>query len=291
MEPPCPAVFSALLAGDVRCLHSFSPGDLRPFLPCLARVVLCHPTAAALQWQNNRKIIHVTLSGVREVNAIKEYLSVDYRELRQDALREQQLLRKLGPGAGEERGQGSTSGGGGGNAGSILASSLQYGLAIEFERSDHTRRFRLFLSEILRVMNQVCSVLTWCFDCQRCHTDWVFMCFHRLGVRSSWSSRTCLSVRYTWRKSVTSCALQQLVGLLTFLLRTCSRELYFCHSSLPPSLPHPRKELPSLLPVRQLSEALLRLEKGPHLLCKLLANNSDCFDQGIYLIAITQRPL
>ena len=52
-------------------------------------------------------------------------------------MKEQQLLRKLGP---EDRGQ------------SILASSLQFGLAIEFERSNHLRRFRLFLSEVLKLL-------------------------------------------------------------------------------------------------------------------------------------------
>lgn len=95
------------------------------------------------------------LSGIREVSAIKDYLAVNFHELKQDALREQQLLRKLGPGVAEDRGQGSASGGEGCNTSSILASSLQYGLAIEFERSDHTRRFRLVLSEVLRVMSQV----------------------------------------------------------------------------------------------------------------------------------------
>lgn len=37
----------------------------------------------------------------------------------------------------------------------MLASSLQFGLAIEFERSSHLRRFRLFLSEILKVLSQL----------------------------------------------------------------------------------------------------------------------------------------
>ena len=80
---------------------------------------------------------------LQEANAIKKYLSVDFQELKQDALKEQQLLRKLPPG--EERG----------SAQSVLASALQYGLAIEFERSDHMRKLRLILSELLKVMNQV----------------------------------------------------------------------------------------------------------------------------------------
>ena len=66
------------------------------------------------------------------------------QELRQDAIKEQQLLRKLSP---EDRGQSQ----------SVLATSLQFGLAIEFERSNFLRRFRLFLSEILKVMSQLDS--------------------------------------------------------------------------------------------------------------------------------------
>ena len=40
-------------------------------------------------------------------------------------------------------------------------------------------------------------------------------------------------------------------------------------------------ELPSLLPIVQLSEGLLRLCNGPHLLARLLANMPDSFDQGV----------
>ncbi len=65
------------------------------------------------------------------------------QELKQDARREQQLLKKLGPLEGRPPTQ------------SVLASSLQFGLAIEFERSDYLRRFRLFLSEILRIIAQL----------------------------------------------------------------------------------------------------------------------------------------
>ena len=39
-------------------------------------------------------------------------------------------------------------------------------------------------------------------------------------------------------------------------------------------------ELPSVLPVVQLSEALLRLEKGAYMLTRLIANMPDTFDQG-----------
>ena len=95
------------------------------------------------EWESSRTIIHTLIAGMQDVNAIREYLSLSFRELKQDAQKEQQLLRKLGPG--EERAASQ----------SVLASSLQFGLAIEFERSDYMRRFRLLLSEILRITSQV----------------------------------------------------------------------------------------------------------------------------------------
>lgn len=65
------------------------------------------------------------------------------QELKGDAIKEQQLLKKLNPG--EERS----------SSQSVLASSPQFGLAIEFEGCDHVRRFRLFLREILGVLRQL----------------------------------------------------------------------------------------------------------------------------------------
>ena len=52
-------------------------------------------------------------------------------------------MKKLNPG--EERG----------SSQSVLVSSPQFGLAIEFEGCDHVRRFRLFLREILGVLRQL----------------------------------------------------------------------------------------------------------------------------------------
>ena len=82
-------------------------------------------------------------TAIPEANSVSSYLEMDFPELRSDAVKERQLLRKLGPA--EERP----------GAQSVLATSMQFGMAIEFERSDHVRRMRLFLSEILRVMSKV----------------------------------------------------------------------------------------------------------------------------------------
>lgn len=77
------------------------------------------------------------------MNLICAYQNMNFSELQSDAVKEKHLLRKLGPG--EARG----------TEQSVLATSMQFGMAIEFERSDPVRRFRLFLSEILRVMSKV----------------------------------------------------------------------------------------------------------------------------------------
>ena len=88
-------------------------------------------------------VLETVPAAVPEANGVHCYLRMDYHELRSDALKERQLLQKLAPG--EDRSQGQ----------SVLATSMQFGLAIEYERSDHVRRVRLFLSEILRVLSKV----------------------------------------------------------------------------------------------------------------------------------------
>ena len=71
------------------------------------------------------------------------FLDNRLQELKGDAIKEQQLLKKLSPG--EERDSYQC----------VLVSSLQFGLAIEFEWCDHIQRFRLFLHEILGILRQL----------------------------------------------------------------------------------------------------------------------------------------
>ena len=89
---PSPKVFSALISGDVKRLADCSPDELRPFLPCLARMVLCSsrpsPVAMAKElstpsgdksvWEGRRKVVHALIAGVGEVNAISKYLALDF---------------------------------------------------------------------------------------------------------------------------------------------------------------------------------------------------------------------
>ena len=39
-------------------------------------------------------------------------------------------------------------------------------------------------------------------------------------------------------------------------------------------------ELPTLLPAAEVAEALLHLNNGPCVICKLVANQPDCFREG-----------
>ena len=80
------------------------------------------------------------LSRIELVNNLVALLSIDFHMLETDVRKEQQLRAKVG---------GSTS------AESVLMGNLTLGAALDFERSDATRRLRLVLSELLAIMGQV----------------------------------------------------------------------------------------------------------------------------------------
>ncbi len=93
LTPPSPRVFSALLSGDIHELLSSSPKDLRPFLPSLARIVLAPPplapvvgVASSLEragrrrpGEERRKVIHMLIAGMEEVNTIRSYLELNFQ--------------------------------------------------------------------------------------------------------------------------------------------------------------------------------------------------------------------
>lgn len=208
-EIPSSQAFQAIRAVSVSELSSLREEDLRPLLPCLVRMALCSPVDESAKWTEARKEVQKLLSGLEVVNSIVALLSVDFSLLEQDALKEQQLRKKVG---------GSTSS-------SVLVESLQNGLALEFERSEPSRRLRLVLSEILRIMSQV-------------------------DVRQEFIPEKCElfeSEVYLEEVSDVIC-----IG---------------------------QAELPSLLALNQLAEALLRVKQGPWLLCRLVANAPDSFEQ------------
>ena len=74
-----------------------------------------------------------------QVNFIVALLSIDFHSLESDVRKEFALRSKMGSAA----------------ADSILVPSLNLAPALEFERSDATRRLRLVLSELIVIMGQV----------------------------------------------------------------------------------------------------------------------------------------
>ena len=144
-EIPTARAFQAIRSVSIGELSLLRDEELRPLLPCLVRMALCSPVDESTKWTEARKEVQKLLSGLEIVNSIVALLSVDFNLLEQDALKEQQLRRKIGGGSGT----------------SILVESLQNGLALEFERStsEPSRRLRLVLSELLRIMNQVSPTL------------------------------------------------------------------------------------------------------------------------------------
>ncbi|CAH1402206.1 unnamed protein product [Nezara viridula] len=132
-------VFRSLQTLDVKRIANFSVKELRPVLPCLVRMSLISPVDVTKKCTENKKEILTVLSGIEMVNSIVALLSIDFHALEIEVKKEQQLRQK----------------GGSVQSDGLLVQSIQNGLAMEFERSDPTRRLRLVLSEILYIASQV----------------------------------------------------------------------------------------------------------------------------------------
>ncbi|XP_064461086.1 integrator complex subunit 2-like [Ornithodoros turicata] len=133
-----PRAYDAIQKVDVDNLSALPEWELRPLLPCLVRMALCSPLDQRKEWSQKKKTVLKILSGIELVNSLVALLSIDFHALEIDVKKEQQLRIKLGVHPGD----------------SILASSLQNSLALEFERSDAARKLRLVLSELLSFIAQ-----------------------------------------------------------------------------------------------------------------------------------------
>ncbi|CAB4005916.1 Integrator complex subunit 2 [Paramuricea clavata] len=121
-------------------LQELSDHDLRALLPSLVRMSQCPSLDESQHWQEARKEIQKILCGLEVVNSIVGLLSVDFGCLRQDCLKEKQMQRKLEDSSSSSH--------------SALVEAGREGLALDFERSEPSRRLRLVLRELLRVMNK-----------------------------------------------------------------------------------------------------------------------------------------
>ena len=184
------------------------PVEVRPLLPCLVRMSLCSSLDTSFQWLDKRKYLLQLLSGMSAVNDIIALLSIDFKELAEDAFKEQQLRSKLkNPNSCE----------------SILVSGLKQGILLEFESSEPSRRFRIVISELLPMVMKV-------------------------------DADESFSLNLTESELFASEAYLQDVSDVICI--ACA-------------------ELPSLLHLTSVSEALLHFTNGIKVLCKLIANNSE----------------
>lgn len=120
-------------------LEKLGEHEVRVILPSLVRMSQCQSIDESSHWQEAKKEIQKVLCGLEVVNSVVALLSVDFGCLRQDCLKEKQMQGKL---------EGSA------NSHSALVESIKGGLALEFERSESSRRLRLVLRELLRIMNK-----------------------------------------------------------------------------------------------------------------------------------------
>ena len=147
MEVPSASVFRAVLSGDFKALLNVKQSDIVPFLPILVRFALCKASQPIghNSWSNARKVAHRIISEIEAANKIAAYLDVDFKEIEADVQKVRRLKDKLTQAADRT----------GSKVHGALVGSLQHGLTVEFEKADNPRKFRLLISELLRIIDQV----------------------------------------------------------------------------------------------------------------------------------------
>ncbi|XP_050502196.1 integrator complex subunit 2 [Diabrotica virgifera virgifera] len=135
-----PKVFRAIQHVNVEQLAKCTEQEIRPVLPCLVRMGLISPLDTSKKCMNMKVTILTIVSGMELVNSIVALLSIDFHKLEIDVKKEQQLRQK-------------------GNTllnDSILIGNLSNtSMALEYERSDMTRRLSILLGELLFIQSQI----------------------------------------------------------------------------------------------------------------------------------------
>ena len=220
-------IFKAVQNVDVESLMTVNDdAELRPVLASLVRLSLIASLDQSPDCSKGRTRVLQVLSRVELVNNLVALLSIDFHALETDVSKELALKSKLGVGQGD----------------SVLLGNVTMGPALEFERSDATRRLRLVLSELLAIMGQIKK---------QQEPDQV----SNSGPGSS-SANT-----ITMRPS-------ELFDHLVYLSEVCD------------VLAIAMAELPGLLSPPEVAEALLRLKYGPSIICHMVANQPDSFMDG-----------
>jgi integrator complex subunit 2 len=135
-----PKVFRAIQNVDMQQLGECTEQEIRPVLPCLVRMGLISPLDTSKKCTTMKVDILTIVSGMELVNSIVALLSIDFHRLETEVKKEQQLRQK-----------GVTL-----QNDSILIGNLSNtSMALEYERSDMTRRLSILLGELLYVQSQI----------------------------------------------------------------------------------------------------------------------------------------
>ena len=202
----------------------------------LVRMSLIASLDGSAKCSAGRTAVLQVLSRIELVNNLVALLSIDFHQLETDVRKEQQLRAKVGAVPGD----------------SVLISNLTLGPALEFERSDATRRLRLVLSELLAIMGQVK------IQSERAEE----------AANNGGSASTSSSGQGPVGVSKIVVKPSELFDHIVYLSEVCD------------VLAIAMAELPSLLTPTEVAEALLRLKYGPHLICHIVANQPDSFNDG-----------
>ena len=140
-----PRAFEAIRLVDVALIHELGEWELRPLLPCLVRMALCQPLDAGVEWAESKKSILQRLSKTEAANSIVNLLAIDFHCLDADFKKELISRNKtLGPHPATES--------------ILLTEPINASIALDFEKADGDRRFRLFLNEYLSIQSQMRSL-------------------------------------------------------------------------------------------------------------------------------------
>ncbi|XP_061418175.1 integrator complex subunit 2 isoform X1 [Lethenteron reissneri] len=240
---PSPRAFEAMVCVDTAALSELPRADLRLLLPCLVRMALCAAADQSVAWAARKRHVLRLLSAVEPVNAVVALLSVDFHALEQEARRELHARRKSGA-AGESA-----------PGAAAAAATAAHGLALEFEHSDPTRRLHLVLSELLSLITRASG------NNAEASGD---------GAGGAAGGSSAAAGRDASSSSSSSSSLSR--GCELFECDVYLQEVADVLSIL-------LAELPALLPMAEVAEALLLARHGAWFLCLLVANTPDCFTQ------------
>lgn len=132
--------FQAIQSLDIDKINALTHSQIRPILPSLVRMALCMPLDSSEEWLEKKKRILIKLSGIEISNSIVTLLSVDFHSLDMDVKKEVMLRSKIGIHTGSSN-----------ESSTLLVPPLIDGIALEFERADGMRKFRLVLNELLNI--------------------------------------------------------------------------------------------------------------------------------------------